>query len=83
MSAPILGLFGAADTGITVESVEGFRAALERLRKDHEIHIYPGAGHAFANPTGQNYDAEAAEDAWQKTVDFLGRHLSPEGPGGS
>ncbi len=83
VTAPILGLFGAADTGITVESVESFRAALERLRKDHEIHIYPGAGHAFANPTGQNYDAEAAEDAWQKTIDFLARHLSPDGSGGS
>ena len=83
VSAPILGLFGAADTGITVESVDSFRAALERLRKVHEIHIYPGAGHAFANPTGQNYDAEAAEDAWQKTIDFLGRHLSPDGSAGS
>ena len=72
VSAPILGLFGAADTGISVESVEGFREALERLRKEHEVHIYPGVGHAFANPTGQNYNAEAAEDAWRKTVEFLG-----------
>lgn len=83
ISAPILGLFGAADTGISVDSVEGFRGALERLNKDFEIHIYPGVGHAFANPTGQNYDAEAAEDAWRKTVEFLGRHLSSEGAAGS
>ena len=76
VEAPILGLFGGADTGISVESVESFRGALERLRKDHEIHIYPGVGHAFANPTGTNYDAQAADDAWQKTIDFLGRHLS-------
>ena len=83
VSAPILGLFGAADTGISVESVEGFRGALERLRKDHEIHIYPGVGHAFANPTGQNYNAEAAEDAWLKTLEFLSRHLSSEDATGS
>lgn len=76
VNAPILGLFAADDTGIKVESVEAFRTALERLRKDHEIHIYPGVGHAFANPTGRNYNAEAATDAWDKTVDFLGRHLS-------
>jgi carboxymethylenebutenolidase len=82
VSAPILGLFGAADTGISVESVEGFRGALERLRKDHEIHVYPGVGHAFANPTGQNYNAEAAEDAWRKTLEFLRRHLSPEDASG-
>jgi carboxymethylenebutenolidase len=83
VSAPILGLFGAADKGISVESVEGFREALERLRKDYEIHIYPGVGHAFANPTGQNYDAETAEDAWRKTIEFLGRHLSADGAAGS
>lgn len=83
VSAPILGLFGAEDTGISVDSVEGFRGALARLNKDFEIHIYPGVGHAFANPTGQNYDAEAAEDAWRKTVEFLGRHLSSDGAAGS
>lgn len=78
INAPILGLFGADDAGIKVESVEAFRAALERLRKDHEIHIYPGVGHAFANPTGTNYNAEAATDAWNKTIEFLGRHLSAD-----
>ena len=77
ISAPILGLFGADDTGITVESVEAFRASLERLRKEHAIHIYPGVGHAFANPTGTNYNAEAATDAWARTLEFLGRHLVP------
>ena len=76
ISTPILGLFGAEDTGIKVESVETFRASLERLRKVHEIHIYPGVGHAFANPTGTNYNAEAATDAWFRTLEFLSRHLA-------
>jgi carboxymethylenebutenolidase len=75
LTVPILGLFGAADTGIPVDSVEAFRGSLERLRKEHEIHVYPGVGHAFANPTGRNYNAEAATDAWEKTLEFLGRHL--------
>ncbi len=78
VDAPILGLFAGADSGIKVESVEAFRAALERLRKEHEIHIYPDVGHAFANPTGRNYDADAAEDAWARTLEFLARHLSEE-----
>lgn len=78
INAPILGLFAADDAGIKLESVEAFEAALQRLRKEHEIHIYPGVGHAFANPTGQNYNAEAATDAWAKTVEFLGRHLSAD-----
>ena len=78
INVPILGLFGAADQGIPVDSVQQFEAALERLRKNFEIHIYPGAGHAFANPTGRNYDAEAAEDAWQKTLEFLGHNLGDD-----
>ncbi len=76
IGAPILGLFGAEDTGIKVASVEAFRAALERLRKNYEVHIYPGVGHAFANPTGTNYDAATAEDAWRRTLKFLDLHLS-------
>ncbi|MCG8371412.1 MAG: dienelactone hydrolase family protein [Proteobacteria bacterium] len=77
VNVPILGLFGEADGGIPVEGVRAFRDALERLRKDYEVYIYAGADHAFANPTGRNYNAGAATDAWAKTVDFLSRHLSP------
>ncbi len=76
IEAPLLGLFGANDRGIKVESVHGFEEALQRLRKDHEIHIYPGVGHAFANPSGNNYNATAAEDAWQRTIDFLAKNLT-------
>ena len=76
ISSPILGLFGAADKGITVDSVQRFEVALQKLRKNHEIHIYPGVDHAFANPTGSAYDAVAAEDAWEKTLAFLKLHLA-------
>ena len=76
IEAPLLGLFGADDRGIKVEPVHGFEEALQRLRKDHEIHIYPGVGHAFANPSGNNYNATAAEDAWQRTIDFLAKNLA-------
>lgn len=78
INAPILGLFGAEDTGIKVDSVKAFGAALTRLRKNHEIHVYPGVGHAFANPTGNNYNEAAATDAWQRTLVFLDRYLSSE-----
>ncbi|MCH8865571.1 MAG: dienelactone hydrolase family protein [Proteobacteria bacterium] len=75
INVPILGLFGADDTGISVQSVRRFEEALERLRKKYEIHIYPGVGHAFANPSGNNYNAEAADDAWMRTLEFFGRNL--------
>jgi carboxymethylenebutenolidase len=50
------------------------------LRKPHSIHIYPDADHAFANPSGRAYDASVADDAWQKTVDFLARNLLAAAP---
>ena len=76
VNSPILGLFGAEDKGIRVGAVRNFEGALSRLRKDYEIHVYPNVGHAFANPTGRNYDELAATDAWRRTLDFLDRHLA-------
>lgn len=75
VQAPILGLFGEADEGIPVDLVRRFEGALDSLGKDNSIYIYPGAGHAFANPTGVSYDHDAAEDAWQKSLEFLAQHL--------
>jgi carboxymethylenebutenolidase len=79
VNVPILGFFGAEDKGISVDSVKAFEQSLQRLRKEHELHIYPGAGHAFANPTGNNYKPEYADDAWRKTLDFLGARLAKDG----
>ena len=79
ITAPLIGFFGAEDQGITVDSVQNFESAMARLRKNYEAHIYPGADHAFANPTGNAYNADAAEDAWQRSLDFLQLHLSVGG----
>ncbi len=76
VNVPILGLFGARDTGIKVASVQAFEAALQRLRKPHSIHIYPDADHAFANPSGRAYNASVAGDAWGKTLEFLAQNLA-------
>jgi len=71
-------LFGSEDRGIKLESVRRFEEALERLGKDHEIKVYEGAGHAFANPSGNNFNAEYAEDAWERTLEFLREHLAAD-----
>ncbi len=76
IDAPILALFGADDRTIRVESVQRFEASLERLRKDYTVHIYPDAGHGFASPGDNSYDEDIAEDAWQKTLEFLQLHLA-------
>jgi carboxymethylenebutenolidase len=76
LNVPILGLFAENDRGITVESVRSFEQALDKLGKDYEIEIYPGVGHAFANPSGTSYNAEVAGRAWDRTVEFLRKHLT-------
>lgn len=75
LQMPILGIFGAEDQGIPVAMVKEFQGALESLDKDVSIHIYEGADHAFANPSGTNYEKEAAADAWKKTLAFFAEHL--------
>jgi carboxymethylenebutenolidase len=75
LKAPVLGLFGGADSGIPVEMVRQFETNLKGLGKPVEIHVYDGAAHAFANPSGGNYKADAAADAWQKSLAFLAQHL--------
>ncbi len=77
INAPILGHFGTGDRSIPVDGVRQFEQALERLRKDYEIHYYEGARRAFANPTQQRYDAEAAATAWRRTLEFLSQKLAP------
>lgn len=71
LQAPLLGLFAGQDRGIPVEGVRAFRIALADLGKNAHIEVYPQADHAFANPSGRNYEATAAEDAWAKTLEFL------------
>jgi len=76
---PVLGIFGDKDTAIPVESARKFNAALDELGIENEIYIYPGVGHAFANPSGMNYAPAETKDAWEKTLRFLEKHL--KGPG--
>lgn len=72
---PVLGIFGGQDQNIPVESVNEFESALNDLGIENEIYIYPGVGHAFANPSGANYAPVETKDAWQNTISFLERHL--------
>jgi carboxymethylenebutenolidase len=51
--------------------VPAFEEALKKAGVKYAIHMYPGAKHAFMNDTGANYNKEAAELAWKRTVEFL------------
>jgi carboxymethylenebutenolidase len=79
LNVPVLGIFAENDRGIRTDSVRAFESALTALEKDFEIEIYPGVGHAFANPSGKNYDATTTALAWENTLSFLRRTLMPDG----
>jgi carboxymethylenebutenolidase len=72
---PILGIFGDQDKSIPVESVKKFEEALNANGIINEIYIYKGVGHAFANPSGDNYAPQETQDAWEKTISFLKKYL--------
>lgn len=76
LQMPVLGNFASDDPVVKVESVQSFTAAMEKLGKDIDVKIYEGAQHGFSNPSGTAYNAEAAEDAWARTMEFLGTHLA-------
>jgi carboxymethylenebutenolidase len=76
INAPILGLFGAQDHGITPDDVNKFEASMKQLGKKIDITIYPDAGHGFENPNNKDgYRAADTADAWKRTVDFLAATL--------
>ena len=55
--------------------IPAFEEALKKAGIEYAIHMYEGAGHAFMNDTGPRYNREAAELAWQRTIDFLKKKL--------
>jgi carboxymethylenebutenolidase len=74
MKAPVLGLYGAEDTGIPVASVEALKAALAAAHKTAEFKIYPGAPHGFHADYRTSYRAEAAEDGWKRMQDWFRKY---------
>lgn len=78
MKSHILGHYGEQDTSILVDTVKEFRVKLKALSKEHEIYIYPNAGHGFANNESAAFDPAAADVAWDRTLDFLEHSLGTE-----
>jgi len=75
--APVLGLYGGADTGIPLDTVEAMRLALaagSEAAKRSEIVVYPEAKHAFFADYRPSYDPAAAADGWQRCLGWLRSH---------
>lgn len=80
LRTPWLGLFGDADGSIPVEDVERLRDLLATgADVDTAIVRYPGAEHGFHCDVRESYDADAAADAWSRTLAWLDDHLAPSG----
>jgi carboxymethylenebutenolidase len=75
MTVPLMAHFGASDTSIPVADVDTFREDLKKRGRKAEIYVYEGAGHAFNNDTRPSYNAEAASQAWKRTLQWFGKHL--------
>jgi carboxymethylenebutenolidase len=73
--AAVLAIYGETDARVNA-SRDAARTALEHAGLTNEIVTYQGAGHAFFNDTGPRYNHEAATQAYQRVLDWFGRHLA-------
>ncbi|HCM59903.1 MAG TPA: carboxymethylenebutenolidase, partial [Bacteroidales bacterium] len=55
--------------------IPAFEEALKQAGIEYQIFIYEGTMHAFNNDTGERYNKEAADLAWQRTTDFFRKTL--------
>jgi carboxymethylenebutenolidase len=78
IKAASLGLYGELDQRIT-GSIPNMEAALTTAGVPHQFVVYPGANHAFFNDTAASYNAEAAADAWPRTLAWFREYLPTTG----
>jgi carboxymethylenebutenolidase len=76
LTGPVLGLFAEKDAFVTPQTAREVEAAIKKVGKSVEVHIYPGVDHAFFNDERADvYNKTAAEDAWRRTLDLFKKHL--------
>ena len=74
LKCPVLGLYGGADQGIPLESVEKMREALKGSKQPSEIVVYPDTPHAFYADYRPSYRKEPAEAGWKRMLGWFGEH---------
>lgn len=74
-SAPVLGHYASDDPYEPAEAVDELEQQLRADGRLAQIHRYDGVGHWFAEPDRPEFNADAAELAWQRTLAFLREHL--------
>ena len=71
LKAPVLGLYGAADQGIPVETVDQMKKTLMDAKKDSEIVLYPDTPHGFNADYRPSYRKDKAEDGWKRMLEWF------------
>jgi carboxymethylenebutenolidase len=67
--------YGGLDERVNA-GIPAYEEALKKNNISYELYIYEGAQHAFHNDTAPTrYNEAAAKLAWQRTLDFFGKHL--------
>jgi carboxymethylenebutenolidase len=74
MHAPVLGLYGGADAGIPLETVEQMRQALKAANNPSEIIVYPDTPHGFHADYRDSYRTEPATDGWRRLLKWFQQH---------
>ena len=74
LKAPVLGLYGGKDTGISQESVEQMRAALKKSKVPAEIVVYPEAQHGFHADYRPSFKEDDAKDGWKRLLAWYKQH---------
>lgn len=72
--APLLIQMGGTDERINAQW-PAYKAALEAHGIRYQAHVYPDAPHGFHNDSTPRYTPDAAELAWQRTIEFFNQHL--------
>jgi carboxymethylenebutenolidase len=74
INAPLLLQFGELDKRVNA-GWPAYETALKENEKEYTAYIYKNANHGFHNDTTPRYDREAAELAWNRTIDFFTKKL--------
>lgn len=74
LKAPVLGLYGEADQGIPLDTVDAMREACTKARKTCEIVVFKNAPHAFHADYRPSYRAEPAKEGWSRLLAWLKQH---------
>lgn len=74
IQAPLLLQYAELDTRINA-GWPAFKDALDANGKTYAVHMYPGVNHGFHNDSTPRYDEPAAKLAWDRTLEFFGKHV--------